>query len=99
MRPTDTLGYIPADKVAVRWTDYWLLVERGHFRLTLYNACHQVAQFPVGIGEGSTPTPGGVFYLQALLQPPDSSSVYGPYAFGPSGYSGLIRTWPLGGSV
>ena len=99
MRPNDTLGYVPADKVTVQWTDYWLLVERGRFRITLFRGCRRTAQFPVGIGEGSTPTPVGVFYLQSLLQPPDPNEAYGPYAFGLSGYSNVIRTWRWGGIV
>jgi len=99
MRPNDTLGYIPADKVTVSWTDYWILVERGAFRLTLYRACHPIGRFPVGIGEGSTPTPVGVYFLQSLLQPPDPNGPYGVYAYGLSGYSDVIRTWRWGGIV
>jgi len=99
MRPNDTLGYIPANTVAATWTDYWILVERGAFRLTLYKACHAMARFPVGIGEGSTPTPVGIFYLQSLLRPPDPNSVYGTYAYGLAGYSAVIHDWRWGGIV
>src|SRR5207302_9709109 len=99
MRPNDSLGYIPAGKLTVQWTDYWVLVERGRFRLTLYQSCRAIAQFPVGIGTGSTPTPVGVFFLQSLLQPPDPNGVYGEYAYGLSGYSSVIHDWRWGGLV
>jgi hypothetical protein len=99
MRPNDTLGYLPASKVHVTWTDYWILVERGHLKLTLYQSCKAIASYPVGIGTGETPTPVGVFFLQSLLQPPDANSVYGSYAYGLSGYSEVIRDWRWGGVV
>jgi hypothetical protein len=99
LRPNDTLGYIPADRVHTSWTEYWVLVERSAFRLTLYRACGRAAEFPVGIGTGSTPTPVGYFYLQSLLQPPDPNGVYGAYAYGLSGYSGVIHDWRWGGLV
>src|SRR5207237_5197640 len=38
LRPNDTIGYILADHVRVTWTDYWFLVERGRFRLTLFQS-------------------------------------------------------------
>jgi hypothetical protein len=99
LRPNDTLGYIPADRVRASWTGYWILVERSAFRLTLYRACDRAAEFPVGIGTGSTPTPVGYFYLQSLLQPPDPNGVYGAYAYGLSGYSAVIHDWRWGGLV
>jgi L,D-transpeptidase catalytic domain len=99
LRPNDTIGYIPADHVRVTWTDYWLLVERTRFRLTLFQSCRRVGVFPVGIGTGSTPTPVGYFYLQALLRPSDPNGVYGPYAYGLSGFSAVIHDWRWGGLV
>src|SRR5437588_2022089 len=99
MRPNDTLGYVLANRVHVQWTDYWVLVQRSAFRLTLYQACRAVGQFPVGIGTGSTPTPVGVFFLQSLLQPPNPNGVYGEYAYGLSGYSSVIHDWRWGGLV
>ncbi|MFN2545128.1 MAG: L,D-transpeptidase [Actinomycetota bacterium] len=99
MRPNDTLGYIRADRLALSWTPYWILVERAAFRLRLFRSCHGAATFPVGIGTGSTPTPVGYFYLQSLLRPPDPSGVYGAYAYGLSGYSGVIHDWRWGGLV
>jgi L,D-transpeptidase-like protein len=99
LRPNDTLGYVPADRLHTTWTDYWILVERSRFRLTLFQACRRAAEFPVGIGTGSTPTPVGFFYLQSLLRPPDPNGAYGPYAYGLSGYSTVIHDWRWGGVV
>jgi len=99
IRPNDSLGYIRADLLRVTWTEYWLLVNPTTFTLSLYRSCREVARFPVGIGTGSTPTPVGYFYLQSMLRPSDPNGVYGPYAYGLSGYSDVIHDWKWGGLV
>ena len=51
---------------------------------------------PVAVGAKDTPTPRGTFYLTALLQPPNPAGAYGPYAFGLSGYSPVLKTFAGG---
>ena len=45
---------------------------------------------PVGVGRSDRPTPGGVYYLKELLQPPDPNGAYGTYAYGLSGFSNVL---------
>jgi lipoprotein-anchoring transpeptidase ErfK/SrfK len=45
----------------------------------------------VAVGASSTPTPRGTFYVTSLLRQPDPTGGYGPYAFGLSGYSPVIK--------
>jgi hypothetical protein len=45
----------------------------------------------VGLGKNTTPTPGGVFYLEELLRPSDPNGAYGPYAYGLSGFSNVLH--------
>jgi lipoprotein-anchoring transpeptidase ErfK/SrfK len=33
------------------------------------------------------PTPGGVYYVKELLEPPEADDLYGPFAYGLSGFS------------
>jgi L,D-transpeptidase catalytic domain len=99
IRPNGSKGWVRADGVSVSKTDYGLTLDRRTFTLTLYVGCKPEGRFPVGIGTGSTPTPVGRFYLASLLQLPTSNSVYGPYAYGLSGFSDVLTTWSFGGII
>ncbi|HLF41857.1 MAG TPA: L,D-transpeptidase, partial [Acidimicrobiia bacterium] len=52
-----------------------------------------------GIGTRDTPTPGGIFYIKELLQPPNPRGAYGPYAFGLSGFSNVLESFAGGDGV
>jgi lipoprotein-anchoring transpeptidase ErfK/SrfK len=43
-----------------------------------------------------TPTPTGEYYLRVLLQTPDPTSVYGPYAYGLSSHSETLDSFAGG---
>jgi lipoprotein-anchoring transpeptidase ErfK/SrfK len=53
----------------------------------------------VAIGTGATPTPLGRFYIIELLQPPDPTGPYGPFAFGLSGFSETLTSFAGGDGV
>jgi lipoprotein-anchoring transpeptidase ErfK/SrfK len=90
VRPNGSQGWVRASDVTVVPTPYHIAVSvRGH-TLTLYQGASAVLSVPAGIGTSSTPTPGGVFYIKELKQPPDPNGAYGPYAFGLSGYSPVL---------
>ena len=44
----------------------------------------------------NTPTPGGLYFTNMLLQPPDPNGPYGTYAYGLSGYSDTLQTFNNG---
>ena len=54
---------------------------------------------PVGVGRSERPTPGGVYYLKELLQPPDPNGAYGVYAYGLSGFSNVLQSFNGGPGV
>ncbi len=99
VRPNGTMGWIPANAVNLRRTDYRIEVDLGHLRLRLFERCERLATFPIGVGTRDTPTPHGTFFLNSLLKPPDPGSVYGALAFGLSAYSEVITDWEGGGIV
>lgn len=99
VRPNGTTGYIRLRDLKVVATDYHLEVDRKSFSLTLFEGGRDVMSVPVGIGTGETPTPVGRFYLASLLQPPDPNTIYGPYAYGLSGYSETLLDWADGGII
>jgi L,D-transpeptidase-like protein len=99
IRPKGTTGFIPGRDLEVRTTPYRLELDRKRFRLRLFDGCRLLKAYRVGIGTGRTPTPVGRFYLTSLIKLPDPGTVYGPYAYGLSGYSEVLDTWKLGGII
>jgi len=99
IRPNGSTGWIAADDLALRRSDYRLRIDLSRFRLRVYRLCEEVAAYRIGVGTTDTPTPRGTFYLNSLLRPPERGTVYGDYAYGLSAHSGVIRDWEGGGIV
>ena len=88
VRPNGSTGWIRRSDVTVTSHAWRIVVEMSEHRLTAYEGKDVYLQAPVGIGHGTTPTPGGLFYTTELIQVVASQrSSYGPYAYGLSGYS------------
>ena len=96
IRPNGASGWIPTSSVQVSWDPYRVHVDISSHQLTLLNVGRPVFHAPVAVGAQSTPTPRGTFYLTALLRPPAQDGAYGPYAFGLSGYSPVLRSFAGG---
>ena len=75
-----------------------LVIDRRRLRATLYRAGRRIWRSPVGIGKRSTPTPAGRFWIRERIRVSNSTGLYGPWAFGTSGYS-VLSDWPGGGVV
>lgn len=99
VRPNGTTGWIRAEDVELRTHRFRITVDVTERRFTLYRAGEVVMESPVAVGATDTPTPGGVFYVKELLQPPDPNTVYGPYAFGLSGFSNVLDSFAGGEGV
>lgn len=97
VRPNQAQGWVRSRDVRLRTLDYRMTVSTGRHELTLYKDGRVVLRTPVGLGAGATPTPGGVFYVKELIRPRNPAGAYGPYAFGLSGYSKVLRDF-AGGS-
>lgn len=88
IRPNGSTGWVEAAAVTLAPNPYKVVVQLGAHKLLLYqNATEVVLDVPIGVGTEDTPTPGGVFYIKELLQPPNPNGDYGPYAYGLSGFS------------
>lgn len=99
VRPNGTTGWIRASDVDLAGNDYHITVELDAHMITLYNGDEVVLSEPVGVGRDNAPTPGGRFYIKELLQPPEPGTVYGPYAYGLSGFSNTFETFNGGDGV
>lgn len=99
VRPKHTTGWLPQDSVSLYRTEYALDVDLSNFRLTVSRRGQKYKEYPIARGHPRTPTPVGDFYIVELLEAPNKYTVYGPYAFGLSGFSEELINWKDGGQT
>jgi hypothetical protein len=93
LRPNGTKGWVRSRDVDLAQTQMHIEVELSAHRLTVRRNREVVIESAIGVGKDSTPTPGGGFYVKELIQPPSPDTVYGPYVFGLSGFSDVVRSF------
>ncbi|MFM8305324.1 MAG: L,D-transpeptidase [Actinomycetota bacterium] len=91
VRPNGSTGWVRASDVRLFASRYRIEVDLSDHRLTVWEGGNVFLEDTVAIGKDSTPTPVGRFYLRVLLKAPDPNEVYGPYAYGLSGYSETLE--------
>ena len=96
IRPNGSTGWIRARDVRLVRNDFRIRVELGAHRITVYEGEEVLLQEPVANGKPATPTPTGKYFLRVLLQAPDPTTVYGPYAYGLSGHSDTLTEFAGG---
>jgi lipoprotein-anchoring transpeptidase ErfK/SrfK len=89
-RPNGSTGWIRQSDVDVIQVPYHVEVNLGAHQIKVLQGASEIYEGQVAIGAPSTPTPTGKSYIRVLLQTPDPSSVYGPYAYGLSGHSDVL---------
>jgi lipoprotein-anchoring transpeptidase ErfK/SrfK len=99
VRPNGSTGWLRTEDVALSTTDFALEVNLTSHLLRLWKAGEVVMEAPVGVGRDEVPTPGGIYYIKELLQPPTPGGVYGAYAYGLSGYSPVLESFAGGAGV
>ena len=99
IRPNGTIGWVSSSDVELTRNPYRIEVDVDDFRLTVYRYGESYFSTEVGIGEGETPKPYGSFFLTDLLRPSDPDGVYGPYAYGLSGFSETLTSFNGGPGV
>jgi lipoprotein-anchoring transpeptidase ErfK/SrfK len=99
VRPNGSTGWIKASDVTLSHHDFKIIVELNAHKITVLKGASTVLSEPVGVGRDNAPTPGGKFYIKELLQPPNPNTVYGPYAYGLSGFSDAFDTFNGGEAV
>lgn len=99
VRPNGSTGWLRMADVHLASTDYRIEVRLTEHRLLLHKGSEVVMDVPVGVGREEVPTPGGVYYIKELLQPPTPGGTYGAYAYGLSGYSPVLESFAGGAGV
>jgi hypothetical protein len=99
MRPNGSTGWVKAQDMKVTEHDFHITIDLTAHRITVTRGASVVVDAAIGVGRSQTPTPGGLYYTKELLRPPRPDTVYGPYAYGLSGFSNQLTTFDGGDGV
>jgi len=99
IRPNGSTGFVRAADVTVADNPYSVDIKLAEHRIVVTKGDEVIADEAIGVGTASTPTPGGIYYIKELLQPPDPTGAYGPYAYGLSGFSNELEEFNGGEGV
>ena len=97
-RPNGVLGWLRASAVHLLKDPWALAIHLHSHHLVVRKAGRLVRTLPIAVGKSSTPTPTGHFFVNELLKQPDPAGAYGPYAFGTSDFSNVIKHFGNGGN-
>ncbi|MEM9564979.1 MAG: L,D-transpeptidase family protein [Actinomycetota bacterium] len=99
VRPNGTTGWVRLDELALSRNPFRIEIDTGDHLLEVWRGDRRWLSTTVAIGTGATPTPIGEFYIIELLQPPVPDGLYGPFAFGLSGFSETLQSFAGGDGV
>ncbi len=95
-RPNQTTAWVRAADVAVRQVTHRIVVTLASRSMTVYDGQTPVMEAPVAIGDPSTPTPRGNYYIDGAVRTPDPSGVYGPYQLSVAAFSEVLMSFGSG---
>jgi len=95
-RPNGSVGWVRTRAVQTFTNRYRIVVRLRAHTLQLWRRQDLVATYPVATGTRSTPTPRGLYYIVELLRPSNPGGSYGPYSFGLSAHSNVLKTFAGG---
>ncbi len=95
-RPNESQGWVRRRAVRVYTNGYRLVIRLRSHQLRLWRGDRLVARYPVAVGTRSTPTPRGLYYIVELLKPDSPAGSYGPFSFGLSAHSNVLKRFAGG---
>jgi lipoprotein-anchoring transpeptidase ErfK/SrfK len=99
IRPNGSTGWVRATDVSLRQHDFRIVVDLSGHRMSVFKGGQLIQHEPIAVGRSATPTPGGLYYIKEVIKTNDPDGPYGPYAFGLSGFSGVLHTFGKGDAV
>jgi lipoprotein-anchoring transpeptidase ErfK/SrfK len=93
IRPNDTTGWIPLDRVLVMKTRYWMTVDVSQRRVSVYNRGRRKRQAKAVVGVPSTPTPRGLFAVYETVKQRDPNAFLGTYALHLTSHSDVLQNF------
>ncbi len=95
-RPNQTTAWVRAADVTLRQVTQRIVVSLAARSMTVYDGQTPIMEAPVAIGDPSTPTPSGNYYIDGAVRTPDPSGVYGPYQLSVAAFSEVLMTFGSG---
>jgi lipoprotein-anchoring transpeptidase ErfK/SrfK len=92
-RPNGSTGWVRRRALRLYVDHYRLVVRLRQHKLELWRRRHRLGRYKIVVGKHATPTPRGLYYVVELLKPPDPHGAYGPYSFGISAHSPVLKTF------
>ncbi len=99
VRPNGSTGWVRSSDVSLSGHNFSIDIDLTGHEIVIINGDVEVSRSPVGVGRTDRPTPGGAYFITELLQPPEPDGIYGPYAYGLSGYSDVLMDFRGGEGV
>jgi lipoprotein-anchoring transpeptidase ErfK/SrfK len=95
-RPNQTTAWVRAADVTLRQVTHRIVVSLASRSMTVYDGQTPVMEAPVAIGDPTTPTPRGNYYIDGAVRTPDPSGVYGPYQLSVAAFSEVLMSFGSG---
>ena len=95
-RPNQTTAWVRAADVSLRQVTHRIVVSLASRSLTVYDGQTPVMEAAVAIGDPTTPTPRGNYYIDGAVRTPDPSGVYGPYQVSVAAFSEVLMSFGSG---
>jgi hypothetical protein len=93
IRPNGSTGFVRKADMNVKTIDWRIDVSLSKFNLKVWDGPKLFLDAPIAVARENSPTPGGIYFITVLIQPvdaqgrPNPTGVYGPWAYGLSGFS------------
>jgi len=95
-RPNGRSGWILRDHALLGRTPYWIDVELGRRRVTVYRDGVRVRRFAAVVGAPATPTPTGLAAVYEVNRQPDPGGFIGPWALALTSLSDVVMEYDGG---
>lgn len=95
-RPNQTTAWVRAADVSLRQVTHRIVVSLAARSMTVYDGQTPVMEASVAVGDPTTPTPRGNYYIDGAVRTPDPSGVYGPYQLSVAAFSEVLMTFGSG---
>jgi lipoprotein-anchoring transpeptidase ErfK/SrfK len=93
VRPNGTSAWVKRADVELATNPYRIEVRLSEFNLKVFKDDVAIMDTTIAEASENTPTPGGLYFTTELVKTPNPGGVYGPYAYGLSGFSEVLQTF------
>jgi lipoprotein-anchoring transpeptidase ErfK/SrfK len=95
-RPNGSQGWVKRRALRMYNNRYRIVIRLRSHKLHFWREQRLLATYRIAVGTSRTPTPRGLFYITELLKPRSPHGAYGPYSFGLSAHSNVLKRFAGG---